>query len=153
MSNNKQAAVQPATATAATADNLPSQAVGQPKAVFDFSTAEMPDTSGLSKAKPSDISISAQYYEFVQGEQVRGVYMGTMPYTFISQYTQQEETIEVAVFVNEQRQIRFNGAVKFKTALERLPSKTPFVAVMTGIVAKKGRNIQQFDVYLLNTTA
>lgn len=122
-----------------------------PKAVFDFSNAEMPDTSGLAKAKPSDLSISAQYHEFVQGEEIRGVYMGTMPYTFVSQYTKEMQTIEVAVFVNEQRQIRFNGAVKFKTALERLPSKTAFMAVMTGIVAKKGRNIQQFDVYLLTT--
>lgn len=127
---------------------LPSAARSREAVQFD-PLGEMPDTSALAKAEPGNLSIAISYHEFQEGEEVRGIYMGLMPYTFLSKYTNQEETIEAAVFVNQKKQIRLNGASLFVSALKNLPARTPFLAVMTGIKTKNSKNIQQFDVYLL----
>lgn len=116
--------------------------------VFNADT-EMPDVSTLAKAKKAGVNIAFEYHEFTQGEEIRGVFMGITDYTFKSQYTGDLQTIAAVVFVNEKNQIRLNGASRFVGALKGLPNRTPFVATMTGITPKKGKNIQNFDVFLL----
>jgi len=128
-------------------DNLPSAAPSA--AVFNPQT-EMPDIAILKEGKPGAISIAISYHEFQQGVETRGIYMGLIDYTFRSKYSGEMETKKAAVFVNERGQIRLNAAVRFVGALEKCAEKTPFMAVMTGLEKKGDKNLQGFDVYLIN---
>lgn len=145
-SNNLPAAQ---TAPAAQSDNLPSAGATPNAAIFNPAT-EMPDLAILKDGKAGNISIAISYHEFQQGVEYRGVYMGLLDYTFFSKYSNQLETKKAAVFVNEKGQIRLNAAVRFVGALEKCAEKTAFMAVMTGLVKKGDKNLQDFDIYLLN---
>lgn len=110
----------------------------------------MPNTSILKDGVPGNISIAISYHEFQQGVETRGIYMGLVPYTFFSKYSNQMECRPAAVFVNEKGQIRLNAAVLFVGALEKCAEKTAFLAVMNGLVKKGDKYLQDFDVFLLN---
>lgn len=123
---------------------------GLPQAAVFNPEAEMPNIGILKDGVPGNISIAISYHEFQQGIETRGIYMGLLDYTFFSKYSNQIETKKAAVFVNEKGQIRLNSAVRFVSALEKCAEKTAFLAVMTGLVKKGDRNLQDFDIYLLN---
>jgi len=121
-----------------------------PQAAVFNPAAEMPNTSILKDGVPGNISIAISYHEFQQGVETRGIYMGLVPYTFFSKYSNQMECRPAAVFVNEKGQIRLNAAVLFVGALEKCAEKTAFLAVMNGLVKKGDKYLQDFDVFLLN---
>lgn len=116
-----------------------------PNAVMFDPGVDMPDIAGLATKKKSAITTNPDYHEFEQGEVIRGVYLGIAPHRCKDQMTGVVKTIPAAVFVNDKRQTKKNGAAKFRAHLEDKPMYYEFEVVMTGIKkGKSGNMIQQF---------
>lgn len=110
------------------------------------------DKNALKKAEVASINMSLEYHEFVQGEEVRGVYLGMTTHKCADRQNPGEEKIlAAAVFIDENGNPKINSATKFVDAVYRFKKKQVFAATHTRIKkTSTGGNMQLFDVRKLD---
>ena len=122
-------------------NNLPASAP-----VFD-TTAQMPDVTILKTGKRGNTNLVISYHKFQKDTEVRGVFKGFMPYTFLSKYSGQMETKIAAVWASPEGRWKMSCAAKIVSTMQTWLSDTPFAAIFTGLEPSGEKNIAQFDIY------
>lgn len=136
------------TLPAMTNSNSDVQPAQQETQVAVFDTAyDMPDLTVLTKGETGKTSKVITYHKFRKDEEIRGVYMGIIPYTFRSPYSGEMETKDAAVWAAKGGRWKMNAAAQLVGVMSRWQSKTPFAAVFTGLEENNGKNIAQFDIF------